>query len=182
MDNLVQRKIILHCTMGWLMRNVTTGSTYDVPTRQETPMNNPSSKKVKADVPAEVADFAQKSVDQAQAAFEKASDVAHGNVQTLDAAATAFKTRTADIQMKAMEIVQTNMNSAFDFVRKAFSAKDASELIALNQDFARDQLQNFTRQASELNALSVLLSRETVKPVQDSVMKSFGDFSKSFAA
>src|SRR4051794_8399252 len=64
---------------------------------------------VKAEIRADVSEFAQKSVDQAQAAFERASEVAHGNVQTLDAAASAFKSRAADIQMKAMEIAQSNM-------------------------------------------------------------------------
>jgi len=46
----------------------------------------------------EASDFAQKSVDQAQAAFEKASELAHGNVQAFDAAG-AFKSRTLDLQM-----------------------------------------------------------------------------------
>ena len=132
-----------------------------------------------AEVPAEVTEFAQKSVDQAQAAFDKASDLAHSNVQYLDAAAGAFKARAADIQLKAMEIAQINMNSALTFVRKAFAVKDPTEFVALNQEFARDQ---FSRQASELSELSVLLAQETVKPVQQSMLKSFGDLGKAGAA
>ena len=130
------------------------------------------------EVPHEVADFAQKSVDQAQAAFDKASDLAHSNMQYFDAAAGAFRTRAADIQLKAMEIAQINMNSAFAFVRKAFALKDPTEFAALQQDFARDQFAAFSRQAGELNELTVLLAQETVKPVRDSVLKSFGKFSR----
>jgi phasin len=133
------------------------------------------------DVPAEVTDFAQKSVDQAQAAFDKASDLAHSNMQYFDAAAGAFKARTADIHLKAMEIAQINMNSAFTFVRKAFAAKDPTEFATLQQDFVRDQFAAFSRQASELNELGVLLAHETVKPVQDGVLKSFGNLSKAVA-
>ena len=129
----------------------------------------------------EVADFAQKSVDQAQAAFDQASDLAHSNMQYFDAAAGAFRTRAADIQLKAMEIAQINMNSAFTFVRKAFAMKDPTEFAALQQDFARDQFAAFSRQASELSELGVLLAQETVKPVQDSMLKSFGNFSKTIA-
>jgi hypothetical protein len=135
-----------------------------------------------AEVPAEVTEFAQKSVDQAQAAFDKASDLAHSNVQYLDAAAGAFKARAADIQLKAMEIAQINMNSALTFVRKAFAVKDPTEFVALNQEFARDQFATFSRQASELSELSVLLAQETVKPVQQSMLKSFGDLGKAGAA
>ena len=135
-----------------------------------------------AEVPAEVTEFAQKSVDQAQAAFDKASDLAHSNMQYFDAAAGAFKARTADIQLKAMEIAQINMNSAFTFVRKAFAVKDPMEFATLHQDFARDQFAAFSRQASELNELAVRLAQETVKPVQEGVIKSLGDLSKTVAA
>lgn len=144
-------------------------------------MNTPS-KKTKFETPQEASDFAQKSVDQAQAAFDRASDVAHGNVQTFDAAASAFKNRAADLQLKAVEIAQNNVNATFAFARKAIAVKDPQDFMALSQDFARDQMQSFTRQVSELNELTVLLSKETVKPVQDSWLKSFNDFSKSFAA
>jgi hypothetical protein len=134
------------------------------------------------EVPPEVADFAQKSVDQAQAAFDKASDFAHSNMQHFDAAASAFKARATDIQLKAMEIAQINMNSAFTFVRKAFAVKDPTEFASLHQEFTRDQFAAFSRQASELNELAVLLAQETVRPMQDGVLKSFGDLSKAVAA
>jgi phasin len=135
-----------------------------------------------AEVPAEVTEFAQKSVDQAQAAFDKASDLAHSNMQYFDAVAGAFKARTADIQLKTMEIAQINMNSAFTFVRKAFAVKDPLELASLQQEFARDQFAAFSRQASEINELAVRLAQDTVKPVQEGVIKALGDLSKTVAA
>jgi hypothetical protein len=134
------------------------------------------------EMPKEVADFAQKSVDQAQAAFEKASEFAHGNVQAFDAAAGAFKTRTLDLQMKTMEIAQANVNAAFTFFRKALSVKDPAAFFALSQEFARDQLTDFSKHASELNELSLLLAKETSQPVQEGVMRTFGDFAKTLAA
>ena len=95
----------------------------------------------------DAANYAQKSVDQAQAAFEKASDVAHSNMQAFDAAAGAFKSRAVDLQMKAMEIAQININSGFAFVRKAWSVKDPSEfVIASTRNFVRDQFSVFSKQ------------------------------------
>jgi hypothetical protein len=134
------------------------------------------------EMPREVADLAQKSVDQAQAAFDKASELAHGNVQAFDAAAGAFKARTVDLQMKSIEIAQANVNAAFAFFRKAFAVKDPAALFALNQEFARDQFAAFSKQAGELNEISLLLAKETTRPVQDGVMKTFGDFARSIAA
>lgn len=145
-----------------------------------------SSKKAKIEmtneIPAEVTAFAQKSVDQAQAAFEKANELAHSNVQVFDAAISAYKTRFADLQLKAMELTQTNFNSAFAFARKALAVKEPTEFFALQQDFAKEQIQSLQRQAAEINGIAATLAKETVKPVQDSFAKTFGDFTKSFAA
>lgn len=133
------------------------------------------------EIPADVGAYAQKSVDQAQAAFEKANDMAHSNAQVLDAAATAYKFRFADIQMKAMEITQINLNAGFAFARKLFAVKEPAEFFALQQDFAREQTQAMQRQATELGELNMALAKETLKPVQEGFSKSFGEASKSFA-
>ena len=134
------------------------------------------------EIPADVSAYAQKSVDQAQAAFEKANDLAHSNVQVFDAAANAYKFRFADIQMKAMEITQINLNAGFAFARKLFAVKEPSEFFSLQQDFAREQAQAMQRQATELGELNMALAKETMKPVQEGFTKSFGDAAKSFAA
>ena len=130
----------------------------------------------------QVANFAQKTVDEAQAAFEKVSEMAHGNVQLMDAAANACKNRMTDIQLKAMEFAQTNVNSGFAFVRKCLSLRDPSAAMALHQEFLKAQAEAMQRQAGELNELSVALAKESLKPVQESFTKSFTSLSKSIAA
>lgn len=149
-----------------------------------------STKKVKpeviSDAQAQVADqvasFAQKTVDQAQAAFEKVTEVAHDNVQLLDAAANAYKNRVTDIQLKTMEFVQLNMNTGFTFARKFFAVRDPSEAFNLQQAFLKDQAETMQRQAAELGELSVALAKESLKPVQDTVAKSFASLTKPLAA
>lgn len=145
-----------------------------------------STKKAKVEmnteIPADVSAFAQKTVDQAQQAFDKANEFAHSNVQLFDQAATACKARFADLQMKAMEFTQANVNAGFALARKLISTKDPAEFFAAQQDFAREQTQALQRQFAEFNTLSVALAKETAKPVQDSFSKSFGEFGKAFAA
>ena len=55
---------------------------------------NPNSDATAQANPGSAADpqFAQASVDKFEAAFDKAAEVAHGNVQALDASTSAFKT------------------------------------------------------------------------------------------
>lgn len=145
-----------------------------------------SSKKAKpemnTEIPAEVNAIAQKTVDQAQAAFEKVSEVAHSNVQMLDAAASAYKARVADIQMKTMEFAQLNVNAGFAFARKLFAVKEPTEVLNLNQTFVKEQAETFQRQSAELSELSVALAKESLKPVQENLTKSFATFSKAEAA
>jgi len=134
------------------------------------------------EMPAEALEFAQKSVDQAQVAFEKATDVAQDNVQVFEAVASAYKSGVVDFQKKAMEFTQKNMEQAFAFSRKLFSTKEFGEVVSLQQSFVKDQAEAFKTQAGELNEIAVRLSSETTKPLQNSISKSIKDFSKSFAA
>jgi len=134
-----------------------------------------------AQMASQVADFAQKTVDQAQAAFEKVSEVAHGNVQLIDAAANAYKNRITDIQLKSMEFAQLNINAGFAFARKFFAVRDPSEAMTLQQSFMKDQAEALQRQAAELGELSVALAKESMKPVQEGMTKSFASFSKAAA-
>ena len=135
-----------------------------------------------SELPAEAVEFAQKSVDQAQVAFEKATDVAQGNVQVFEAIASAYKSGVVDFQKKAMEFTQKNMEQAFAFSRKLFSTKEIGEVISLQQNFVKDQAEAFKTQAGELNEIAVRLSSETTKPLQASFTKTFKDLGKPFAA
>lgn len=145
-------------------------------------MNTNAKIELNTEIPAEFSEFAQKSVDQAQVAFEKANELAHSNVQVFDAAASAYKNRFADLQLRAMEITQINVNAGFAFARKLFAAKEPGEFFSLQQDFAREQGQAMQRQAAELNELTMALAKDTVKPMQEGLTKNMGDFSKAFAA
>lgn len=141
-----------------------------------------SKPEVHGEAEAQVANFAQKTVDQAQAAFEKVSEVAHSNVQLFDEATNAYKNRVTDIQLKTMEFAQLNLNAGFAFARKFVAVRDSSEALTLQQAFFKEQAEALQRQAGELSELSVALAKESIKPVQESVTKSFAGFSKAVAA
>ena len=145
-----------------------------------------SSKKPKfetaAEVQTEALDFAQKSVDQAQVAFEKASVATQENVAVLDTVATTYKSGVVDFQKKAMEFTNKNMEQAFAFSRKLFAVKEFGDVVSLQQSFVKDQTESFKAQASELNEIAMRVSAEATKPLKESFEKSIQTFSKSFAA
>jgi hypothetical protein len=57
----------------------------------------------------DVSTIAKTTIDQAQAAYEKANDATHESLQVFDAAGVAFKARFADIQMKSLEFTNANV-------------------------------------------------------------------------
>ena len=138
--------------------------------------------KMNTEIPTEVSNFALQSVDQAQAAFEKVNEVAHGNVQMLDAATSTYKNRVTDIQLKTMEFAQSNVNAGFTFFRKLFAVKQPAEAFSLQQAFIKEQAEALQRQATEISELSVSLAKESLKPVQEQMTKTFSGFNKNIAA
>jgi hypothetical protein len=131
---------------------------------------------------ASVSDIAQKSVANVEAVIENAAGMAHETVQLADAAASAFKSRAADLQLKAIENFQANMSAAFAHTRKVFETRDPAEFMKLQQGFAKERMEAFASQTAEMNALAVAMARETLKPAQDTVLRGFSSFTKPFAA
>jgi phasin family protein len=132
------------------------------------------------EMPKEVTEFAQKSVDQAQAAAERVGEFAHDNLQVFDAATSVLKARTADFQLKMMEMAQGSLDASFDFARRALAVSEPSEFFALQQQFVTQRIEQLSRQSKELGELSMLFAKETAKPFQDGWMKSFGEFGRPF--
>lgn len=132
------------------------------------------------EMPKEVTELAQKSVDQAQAAAERVGEFAHDNLQVFDAATSVLKARTADFQLKMMEMAQGSLDASFDFARRALAVSEPSEFFALQQQFMTQRIEQLSRQSKELGELSMLFAKETAKPFQDGWMKSFGEFGRPF--
>ena len=135
-----------------------------------------------AEVQTEAVDFAQKSVDQVQVAFEKASVATRENVGVLDTVATTYKSGVVDFQKKAMEFANKNMEQAFAFSRKLFAVKEFGDVVSLQQNFVAEQAESFKAQAGELNEIALRVSAEATKPLTESFEKSLQTFTKSFAA
>ncbi len=135
-----------------------------------------------AEMPADAKAFVEKTVDQAQAAAEKASEFAHGNVQVFDASANAFKNNAAELQLKAIEFAQANLNDVFALSRQLLSTDKPETAIEAGKTYVENFGKTLVDQATELNALTVKLAQETAKPVQDIANKSVADFKKDFSA
>jgi phasin len=105
------------------------------------------------DIPNEMRDFAEKSVDQAKKAFEgymTAAQKAAGNIET---AAQAAGANAKEATSKAVAFASHNVNAAFELAQKLVAAKDIQQVFAIQSDFAKAQLAAIQAQARELAAI-----------------------------
>ena len=102
------------------------------------------------EVPAEVREFAEKSVEQARKAFENFVAAAQKASAQSEAATASLATGAKEVSSKAMGYAETNVKAAFDFAQKLFQIRDPKEILAVQTEFAKTQLAVVQEQAKDL--------------------------------
>jgi len=104
------------------------------------------------EIPNELRDFAERSVEQARKAFEGFLTVAQ---RTVGAAGDAVATTPSARSMSAHVLAYTeqNVNAAFDLAHKLVKAKDPQEALALQSEYMKSQLAALQTQAKELGSI-----------------------------
>ena len=104
------------------------------------------------EIPNELRDFAERSVDQARKAFEGFVTVAQKAAGTVDGAAVEAQTGVKHVGSRVLGFAEQNVNAAFDLAQKLVHVKDPQEAFALQSDFMKNQLDALQSQAKELAA------------------------------
>jgi phasin len=108
--------------------------------RKERNMTDP---KVTMQVPAQVREFAEKSVDQAEAAFSSFIESASKSITMVPGPMT-------DIAKQALSVTEQNVKNSFAHARKLMQAKDIQEVMQLQTEFLRSQFGVATGQFTNL--------------------------------
>ncbi|QGM96639.1 phasin [Methylocystis parvus] len=101
-------------------------------------------------VPNEVRDFAEKSVEQARKAFEGFAGAAHKALTS--APDLPIVPGAKDVGTKALSFAEANVNAAFDLAQKLVKAKDPQEVFQLQAEYVKSQLSAIQEQTKELGA------------------------------
>ena len=98
--------------------------------------------------------MAEKRVAQAKQAFEgfmtaaqKAANLAEGQASTAHAAAKVASSM-------AIEFAERNMTTAFVLAQKLVQARDLEEMLKLQADYVRSQIEALTEQARDIGKLT----------------------------
>jgi phasin len=102
------------------------------------------------EIPAEMRDFAEKSVEQARKAFEGFIGAAQKAVGSVEASPLAMPAGVKDIGAKAMTYAEANVKAAFDHAQKLVHAKDLQEVMQLQSEYLKSQMATLQEQAKEI--------------------------------
>ena len=102
------------------------------------------------EIPAEMREFAERSVEQARKAFEGFMEAVQKTAGAVDAGANPAMAGVKDMSAKAMAFANKNVGSAFDLAGKLVHAKDVGEVVALQTEYAKSQMEAIKTQALEL--------------------------------
>ncbi len=116
------------------------------------------------EIPAEMRQMAEHSVEQAKKAVDSFMSVAQQALGTIEGRAAAAQAGAKDVSRKAMSFAEQNLASSFEFAQKLVRAKDAQELMRLQSDFVRAQMEALSQQAKELGEHATRAAVEATTP------------------
>src|SRR6202047_2856684 len=89
----------------------------------------------KLEVPSELRDLAEKTIDQAERAFGLFFDAANKSVASVPSPGT-------EISKQALSFTEQNMKAAFEHARKLVHATDLQQAMQIQSEFLRSQFTN----------------------------------------
>ncbi len=105
------------------------------------------------EIPTEMRDIAEKSVDQARRAFENFVTAAQKAAGQADTTTISVQSNVKTLGTKAMTFAEQNVRTAFDFAQRLVRAKDFQEVLELQSEFAKVQMTSIQEQAKELGSI-----------------------------
>jgi phasin len=99
----------------------------------------------KLEVPVELRDLAEKTIDQAERAFGMFFDAAGKSMATIPGAGT-------DVSKQALSFTEQNMKAAFEHARKLVHATDLQEAMRIQSEFLRTQFTNAGEHMREISS------------------------------
>ena len=114
-----------------------------------------------------------KGVSDTRAALVKAKTSADEAVTAFETSFNAARDGVTAINAKAFEAFRANADANFDFLKASFAAKSLTDLVALQNEFARKQVEAITGQAKEFGALAQKTAHDAFEPIKEQAAKSF---------
>jgi phasin len=104
------------------------------------------------EIPAEMRNVAEQSVVQARQAFDGFMSAAQKALAQWEQQAATAQAGAKGASEKVMDFAERNVSNSFEFAQRLVRAKDAEEMMRLQAEFIRSQMETLSEQARELGA------------------------------
>lgn len=104
------------------------------------------------DVPPEMREFAEKSVEQARKAIDGFMGAARKTADTIESSATTVQASGKELTQKTFTYAEQNIAAAFDLAQKLVRAKDVQEAVQIQAEFVRSQFTAMQNQMKEFGS------------------------------
>jgi phasin len=116
------------------------------------------------EIPKEMRQMAEASVEQARKAFEKFMANAQATAGTIEERRTAVRAGAKEIGAKAVSYAEKNVQASLDYAQSLLKAKDLPEVMKLHSDFVQGQMRSLAEQASEMGQVVSRAAMDAAKP------------------
>jgi phasin len=115
----------------------------------------------------------EKGVLESRAAFVKAKTAADEAASAFEVSFAAARDGALAINAKAFEALRANAEANFDFLKAVLAAKSLSDVVSLQAEFTRKQVETMTGQTKDIGALTQKAMTDAVEPIKERLAKSF---------
>ncbi|MBO0345795.1 phasin [Roseibium sp. CAU 1637] len=112
------------------------------------------------EVPDQMRDFADKSVDQARKAFDDFMSMTQKAVANVEGSASVAQSGATDVNKKTLSYAEEHVDAAFKFAQQMVRAKDVDEVVSLQRDYMRKQMESLGEQTRDLSATATKAAKK----------------------
>jgi phasin len=105
------------------------------------------------DIPDQMREVADKSVEQAKKAVSQYLDATTQAVAKAEGSAKSMREGAAEMSRQALAFVEENVAASFDFAQRLVQARTVEELAALHKEFIAKQMASLSEQGKSLGAM-----------------------------
>ena len=117
------------------------------------------------EIPPEMRDFAEKSVEQARKAMDGFIGAAQKTVDTFEGSANTVQASAKDMTRKTFAYAEQNIAAAFDLAQRMVRAKDLQEAMQVQAEFVRSQFESMQTQMKEFGSMAQsAMAQSTQRP------------------
>lgn len=105
------------------------------------------------EIPDQMRDMADKSVEQAKKALGEYLDATQQAVAKAEGSARTVREGAAEVSRQALAFVEENVNASFDFAHRIVQARTVEEIAALQKEFLARQMAGLAEQGKSLGEM-----------------------------